>query len=84
MNKIKMLNGQIDLAIIDVGLPDRKGDLLVAELRAIYPHLPIIVATGYDEMAMRKKFGSDNRVGYLRKPYSREEVLLAVKQALPI
>jgi CheY-like chemotaxis protein len=84
MNKIKMLNGQIDLAIIDVGLPDRKGDLLVAELRAIYPHLPIIVATGYDEMAMCKKFGSDNRVGYLRKPYSREEVLLAVKQALPI
>ena len=83
INKIKMLNGQVDLAIIDVGLPDRKGDLLAKELRAIYPQLPIIIATGYDEATMRKKFGSDSRVGYLRKPYSREEVLLAAKQALP-
>ena len=34
--------------VADVGLPDRKGDVLAGELRALHPELPIIIATGYD------------------------------------
>ena len=32
--------------VIDMGLPDSKGDSLVREVRSIYPSLPIFIASG--------------------------------------
>jgi PAS domain S-box-containing protein len=81
MNKVKLINGQIDLAIVDVGLPDRKGDVLVGELRALYPHLPIVIASGYGEVDLRERFGDDDLISYLRKPYMREDIEKAVSIA---
>ena len=52
MNKVKLMEGDIALAIVDIGLPDIKGDVLVGELRARHPDLPIIVASGYDDPAL--------------------------------
>jgi len=40
MNKVRLLQGDIDGAIVDVGLPDRKGDALVSELRALFQGCP--------------------------------------------
>jgi PAS domain S-box-containing protein len=81
MNKVKLLNGQIDVAIIDVGLPDRKGDVLIGELRTLYPHLPMIIATGYEEDALRKRFGNDALISFLRKPYGDADIEKAVADA---
>jgi CheY-like chemotaxis protein len=46
LNKIRLANGGVAAAIVDLGLPDRQGDVLVAEVRAIYPSLPIVPDTG--------------------------------------
>jgi PAS domain S-box-containing protein len=70
MNKLKLLNGNLAAAIIDIGLPDRKGDILVGEVRAIYPSLPILIASGYGEDVLRERFGKDARVGFIGKPYA--------------
>jgi PAS domain S-box-containing protein len=80
INKVKLLNGQIDLAIVDIGLPDRKGDVLVSELRALYPHLPVVITSGYDEPRM-PRFGGDGGVAFMRKPYTREDVEKAMAEA---
>jgi CheY-like chemotaxis protein len=80
INKVRLINGQIDLAIVDVGLPDRKGDVLVGELRALYPHLPIVIASGYDEVDLRERFGGDDLVSFLRKPYMRKDIENAVSR----
>jgi DNA-binding response OmpR family regulator len=37
---------RINVALIDLGLPDRPGEQLVGELRTLYPRMPIIVASG--------------------------------------
>ena len=37
MNKVKLMEGDIALAIVDIGLPDIKGDVLVGELRPRHP-----------------------------------------------
>ena len=36
----------VQVAIIDLGLPDRKGDELVSDLRAMRADLPVVIATG--------------------------------------
>jgi PAS domain S-box-containing protein len=71
-SKLKLLDGQICLAIIDIGLPDAKGDDLVRELRAIYPQLPLIVASGYSAERVRQGLRGFDRIGYLTKPYTLE------------
>jgi CheY-like chemotaxis protein len=64
MNKLKLMEGDIALAIVDIGLPDIKGDVLVGELRLRHPDLPIIVASGYDDPALLKRFANDARVSF--------------------
>jgi CheY-like chemotaxis protein len=79
MNKVKLMAGDIALAIVDIGLPDIKGDVLVGELRLRHPDLPIIVASGYDDPVLLKRFANDARVSFIRKPYTQDDL----RRALP-
>src|SRR5271154_973166 len=45
--------------IVDVGLPDRPGDSLAAELRTKWAELPIIIASGHDRTALLARFKDD-------------------------
>jgi PAS domain S-box-containing protein len=78
MNKARLMSGQFDLAVVDIGLPDRKGDVLVNELRVLYPHLPVVIASGYDDGELRRRFAGHARIGYVRKPYDRDQLHKAV------
>jgi CheY-like chemotaxis protein len=83
LSKLKQMNGDVAAAIVDVGLPDRRGDVLVGEIRAIYPGMAIIIASGYGEGEFRKRFGSDRRIGFLSKPYQGSQ-LRAVLSSLDV
>jgi CheY-like chemotaxis protein len=74
MSKLKLIKGDVSAAIIDVGLPDRKGDILVSEIRAHYPSLPIVIASGYEGETLRARFRSDDRIAFLSKPYIEEQL----------
>ncbi len=52
-NKLAFLEGRVDAAIVDLGLPDATGDSLVRELRTLYPTLPIVISSGYDKATLR-------------------------------
>ena len=78
INKARLRNGQFHVAVVDLGLPDRRGDMLVAELRALYPFLPIVIASGYGDAAMRAKFSGDRRIAFLRKPYVLDNIQQAI------
>jgi PAS domain S-box-containing protein len=78
MNKVKLMEGDIALAIVDIGLPGIKGDVLVGELRARHPALPIIVASGYDDLELRQRFAGDARISFIRKPYTQDDLRQAV------
>jgi len=56
-------------AVIDLGLPDRPGEELIAELKVLRPDFPIIVASGYSEEALRSRLMDDGHFAYLSKPY---------------
>ena len=79
IGKVRVLAGRIDAAIIDVGLSDRKGDALAAELRAMSARLPIVMASGYLEQAVTARFEDDRLVGFVGKPYDRESLESALR-----
>ena len=60
----------IAAVIVDMGLPDRSGDQLAAELRAQLQDLPILIASGRSERELKDKFAADPRIAVLVKPYT--------------
>ena len=60
---------QFEFAVVDLGLPDRPGEQLIAELKALRPDLPIIVASGYAEDVLRGRIKRDDGFAFLNKPY---------------
>ncbi len=67
-----------DLAVIDVGLPDMRGDELATRARALAPGMPIIVASGYDETELNRKFVHDPMTMVLSKPYTDRDLARVV------
>ena len=67
------------LAVIDVGLPDMRGDELTRRLRALDSSLSVIVASGYDEAELAAQFDDDDKVTILPKPYTEDDLARAAR-----
>jgi DNA-binding response OmpR family regulator len=80
LNKLQALNSQIVAAIIDLGLPDRPGDQVAAEMRALRADLPILIASGRSERELKERFVLDGRVGIVVKPFTGPMLLHALEK----
>ena len=67
------------VALVDVGLPDQRGDELARRLRALRPELPILMASGYDQGDLIAQFKEDPGVGVLSKPYTEGDLSRALE-----
>jgi CheY-like chemotaxis protein len=65
-------------AVIDMGLPDSRGDQLAAEVRALRPDLPIVIASGRSGRELREQFADQPRVAVLVKPYTADLLIEAL------
>jgi CheY-like chemotaxis protein len=68
--KLAELGDEIAAIIIDLGLPDRPGDQVAAEIRAKYPELPILIASGRSERELKERFAIGGKVGIVVKPFT--------------
>jgi CheY-like chemotaxis protein len=80
LTKFRAEQGELAGAIIDLGLPDRRGDTLVADIRAARPDLPIVLATGHADDAIRRRFEHDERLVFLTKPFESDRLLATLRQ----
>lgn len=71
--------GSFAAAIVDIGLPDCRGDQLASEFRVASPSLPIILATGYDERVVAAGFLGSRFSRALAKPYDDTAMLEALE-----
>ena len=69
---INALKGSPDVraALVDIGLPDRPGDQLAAEIHALRSELPIVIASGRSGRELRERFAGNPRIAVLVKPYT--------------
>jgi DNA-binding response OmpR family regulator len=73
----------IDVAVLDVQLPDVDGVALCMRLRELSPRLPVIVCSGAAEPAEVARLLELGVRRYFRKPVDPEELLASVEAALP-
>jgi CheY-like chemotaxis protein len=67
-----------DAVMVDLGLPDRPGEELVADIRELRPSLPIIIVTG----AAEPEDVATQGVAFLGKPYNLPELEAALAATL--
>ena len=79
VTKLAELDAQVAAVIIDLGLPDRPGDQLALELRAMRNDLPILIASGRSERELKERFQLDGRVGIVVKPFTGPMLLEALE-----
>jgi len=80
MRTVEQLGTELHALIIDLGLPDRSGDQLAAELRDNKVDLPILIASGRSEREIRDRFVHDTRIGVLVKPYTAAMLIDALEK----
>ncbi|HSC75248.1 MAG TPA: two-component system response regulator CreB [Pseudomonadales bacterium] len=72
----------VDIAILDVGLPDQTGFELCRKLKAAYPDRPVMFLTAHNDEIDRivgLELGAED---YLCKPFSPRELVLRIKTIL--
>jgi two-component system, cell cycle sensor histidine kinase and response regulator CckA len=72
---------RIDLAIVDVILPEQRGDALAAELRRVRPGMRVLFMSGHTEREIGD-VATGARGIFLHKPFTPHELLVRVRQAL--
>jgi DNA-binding response OmpR family regulator len=76
------IGDDLDLVLLDLGLPGIDGRSVLRELRATRPHVPVIVLTAKDQVT-DKVWGLDaGAADYVTKPFSFEELLARIRAAL--
>jgi two-component system, cell cycle sensor histidine kinase and response regulator CckA len=75
---IEELNGEVDIVVSDVVMPEMDGPSLLKEIRKIYPDMKFIFVSGYAEDAFAKNLPEDAKFGFLPKPFSLKQLAEAV------
>src|SRR4051812_43147403 len=78
----KLEERPFDLLLLDVSLPDRNGLDLLREIRSRDPHLSIVLITAYGSIDMARQAFKSGALDYITKPWSNDELLAQVAQAV--
>lgn len=70
LRAVTQFQGQLAAVVIDLGLPDRAGDEVAAEIRSALANIPILIASGRSERELKERFAVDRRVAIMGKPYT--------------
>ena len=72
----------IDLAVLDMRMPEMNGIELLRQLRFKLPELPVIVMTGFGSVDTAVEAISAGAVDYVSKPMNVDEIRATVRRAL--
>lgn len=72
----------LDLAIVDMNLPDGNGLEFMEHLKLIYPQIQVIILTGYGSIEHAIKATQKGAFHFITKPFNFEELLSLIDKAL--
>jgi PAS domain S-box-containing protein len=75
-------SGAIGLLLVDVVLPDMRGPELVADAVAVHPEAAVLYASGYSTEAIGRAGELSADVDLIEKPYTPDELLARVREAI--
>ncbi len=77
-----MQSDPVDIALVDVRMPNTDGLELLHELRTRWPKVPVIVLTTFDHAQYVRRALAEGAAGYLLKDATPEDLEQAIKVAI--
>ena len=74
--------GDVDLVVSDVVMPEMDGPTLLKELRRRNPKIKIIFVSGYAEEAFQKNLPEQEQYEFLAKPFTLKQLVTKVKETM--
>ena len=82
LRQLEGREGEIDLVVSDVVMPEMDGPTLLGELRKRQPDIKFVFVSGYAEDAFARNLPADAHFGFLPKPFSLKQLATIVKDVL--
>lgn len=80
--KLRRQGNQVDLVILDVGLPGMDGRTVCQKIHAIDPEVPVLLTSGYGlTFALDQSF-SEEGYEFLAKPFDGDQLLARIEEML--
>ena len=73
---------EIDIIVMDLGMPGIGGHKCLQELLKINPEVKVVIASGYSINGQVKKSMDAGASGYVGKPYQLADLLNTVREVL--
>ena len=70
---------EVDVVVLDLNLPDRHGLDLLAQLRASYPTLPVLILSVTREASYPVRLMKAGAGGYIAKDSAREQLVAGIR-----
>ena len=80
LDVLEECNGEVDLVVSDVKMPEMDGPTLYKELRKTNPTIKFIFVSGYADDAFTKMLDADADYVFLQKPYTLAQIAEVVKR----
>jgi two-component system cell cycle sensor histidine kinase/response regulator CckA len=74
--------GDVDLVVSDVVMPEMDGPTLLKELRRRKPDVKVIFVSGYAEEAFQKNLPEQEQYEFLAKPFTLKQLVSKVKETM--
>ncbi len=78
----KLKENEISLVVTNLRMPGLNGFELLDHIKAHYPHIPVIILTGYGNIEKEKLARAKGAAAYIRKPFKLEELTGAISTFL--
>jgi DNA-binding NarL/FixJ family response regulator len=73
---------KLDLAVLDISLPDKNGLELIKDIRSVKPELPVLIMSMHDEALYAERVLRAGARGYIMKQEGGKKLLQAIRQVL--
>jgi CheY-like chemotaxis protein len=70
IGKLRAAQGRYDAVVIDVASPDRAGEALANEMRALYASIPLLLAVDPGERQVIDRFAAERCAEVMIRPYT--------------
>ncbi len=82
LDVVAELNGEIDVLVTDVIMPNMDGPTMAKKVREQYPDIKVIFISGYTEDAFKNDLDRPEDFVFLPKPFSLKQLAAKVKEVM--
>jgi DNA-binding NtrC family response regulator len=75
-------NDEIAFVLLDITMPDMSGHEVIREIARLHPDTDVILTSGFSERMMMESRDNPCYRGFLKKPYSMDELREAVERVM--